>query len=71
MIQGVALLGSDETRTFKAPVLMRRFIPASAGNTDGNQDGSLLWNFTPVGTKKSTYLDKQRAGFLLYRKGGQ
>ena len=38
---------------------------------DENRDGSLLWNFIAVGTRKAAYLDKQREGFLLYRKGGQ
>lgn len=59
------------SRHVRAATVIVRFIPASAGNTDENQDGSLLWNVTPVGTKKSTHLDKQRAGFLLYRKEGQ
>lgn len=36
---------------------------------DENRDGSLLWAFYPV--EKQTRMDKQRAGFLLYREGGQ
>lgn len=33
-----------------------------------NRDGSLLYNFMQARAKD---MDKQRAGFLLYRKGGQ
>ena len=33
-----------------------------------NRDGSLLYNFMQARAKN---MDKRRAGFLLYRKGGQ
>ena len=59
-------------------VYRRRFIAAfeeddnqSLVIAQENRDGSLLYNFVPVGTKKASYLDKQRRGFLLYRRGGQ
>lgn len=59
-------------------VYRRRFIAAFGAHDNQslviaqeNRDGSLLYNFVPVGTKKAGYLDGQRQGFLLYRRGGQ
>ena len=60
----------------KQRIFRRRFIALFGDNNKGKQglalveerkDGSLLWTFVPV--NRIGYLDKQRAGFLLYRKG--
>ena len=65
----------------KKRVFRRRFIALFGDNKDKqglavveeDKDGSLLWTFVPKSLKKRSgrddlYLDRQRTGFLLYRK---
>ncbi len=58
----------------KQRIFRRRFIALFGGNKgkqglaviEEGKDGSLLWTFVPMSSERK--LDKQRAGFLLYRK---